>query len=123
MPRGMRLGPAPSKVGCDLGSEVFHPTAHGFDHNPAFSQQILDIAEAEGESGMEPDGMLDDHRREAISDVADFGHDKGLWPQITAGKPNNMTMPFPARQAYEGGVFIHFELHARRAPWRIIPDS
>jgi hypothetical protein len=37
--------------------------------------------------------MLDDHRREAISGVANLGHDKGLRPQITAGKPNNVTMP------------------------------
>jgi NAD-dependent SIR2 family protein deacetylase len=45
--------------------------------------------------------MLDDHRREAISGVADFGHDKGLWPQITAGKPNNVTMP---RELFRKGV-------------------
>ena len=27
------------------------------------------------------------------SDVADFAHDRHLWPQISAGKPNNVTMP------------------------------
>ena len=37
--------------------------------------------------------MLDDHRRVAISGVANLGHDKGLRPQIIAGKPNNVTMP------------------------------
>ena len=91
---GMRLGPGPSKVSCELGSEVFHPAAYSLvgDHNPAFSQQVLDIAKAESEPGIEPDGMLDDHRREAISGVANLGHDKGLRPQITAGKPNNVTM-------------------------------
>jgi hypothetical protein len=37
--------------------------------------------------------MLDDHGREAIPGVADLGHDKGVRPQITAGKPTNVTMP------------------------------
>src|ERR1700753_2674361 len=34
VPSGMGLGPAPSKVGCDLGSEVFQPATYGFvrDH-------------------------------------------------------------------------------------------
>ena len=27
------------------------------NHDPAFSQQVLDIAEAEGEPGLEPDGV------------------------------------------------------------------
>src|SRR6267142_7289616 len=94
MPGRMRLGPAPSKISCDRRSEVFHPPAHRLvgDQDPAFGQQILDIAEAEGEPSIEPDGLLNDHGREAISDVAD-GHDKGLRAQVTAGKPNNVTMP------------------------------
>jgi hypothetical protein len=37
-------------------------------------QQVLDVAEAEGESGIEPDGVLDDYGWEAISGVADLGH-------------------------------------------------
>jgi hypothetical protein len=44
----------------------------------AFCQQILDITEAEGEPGIKPDGLLNNHRWEAISDVADFGHDRRL---------------------------------------------
>lgn len=39
------------------------------------------------------DGLLNNHGWEAISGVADFAHDRHLWPQISAGKPNNVTMP------------------------------
>ena len=75
---------------CDHGSEVFHPAAHRLvgNHDPAFSQQVLDIAEAEGEPGIEPDGLLNDHGWEAISGVTDLGHDGHLRPQITADKLN-----------------------------------
>ena len=92
----MRLGPASSKISRDHGSEVFHPAAHRFigNHDPAFSQQVLDIAEAEGEPGIQPDGLLNDYGWEAISGVADLGHDGHLRPQIPAHKPNNVTMPF-----------------------------
>src|SRR4249920_3284619 len=96
MPGGMRLGPASSKISRDHGSEVFHPAAYRFigNHDPAFSQQVLDIAEAEGEPGIQPDGLLNDYGWEAISGVADLGHDGHLRPQIPAHKPNNVTMPF-----------------------------
>jgi hypothetical protein len=40
-----------------------------------------------------PDGLLNNHGWEAISGVADFAHDRHLWPQISAGKLNNVTMP------------------------------
>jgi len=37
--------------------------------------------------------VLNNHGSEAISGVADFAHDRHLWPQISAGKLNNVTMP------------------------------
>ena len=77
---GMRLGPASSKISRDHGSEMFHPAAYRFigNHDPAFNQQVLDIAEAEGEPGIQPDGLLNDYGWEAISGVADLGHDGHL---------------------------------------------
>jgi hypothetical protein len=59
----MRLGPASSKVSCDHGTEVFHPATHRLIGNddPALSQQVLDIAKAEAEPDIEPDGLLNDH--------------------------------------------------------------
>src|SRR5262245_31503623 len=91
----MRLGPAPSKVSRDHGSEVFYPAAYRLigNRDPTFSQQVLDIAKAEGEPGIEPDGLLNDHGWEAISGVADLGHDGHLRPQFIADKPNNVTTP------------------------------
>src|SRR6476661_7351029 len=95
MPGRMRLGPAASKVSCDRRSEVSHPAAHRLigHHDSALSQQVLDIPEAEGKPGIEPDGLLNNHGWEAIPGVADFAHERHLWPQISAGKLNNVTMP------------------------------
>jgi hypothetical protein len=36
------------------------------DHDPAFGQQVLDITEAQGEPGIEPDGLLNDWVRSDI---------------------------------------------------------
>jgi Tripartite tricarboxylate transporter family receptor len=98
MPSGMRLGPASSKVSGDHGTKVFHPATHRLIGNddPALSQQVLDIAKAEAEPGIEPDGLLNDHGGKAVSSVADLGHNGRLPPGITADKPNNVTMPWTA---------------------------
>jgi hypothetical protein len=89
------LGPASSKVSRDHGSEVFHPAAYRLigNHDPALSQQVLDIAEAEGEPNIEPDALLNDYGWEAISGVADLGHYPHLRPRILADKPVNVTKP------------------------------
>jgi hypothetical protein len=44
----MGLGPASSKVRRDHGCDVFHPAAYRLvgNHDPEFSQQVLDIAES-----------------------------------------------------------------------------
>ena len=116
----MRLGPASSKISRDHGSEVFHPAAHRFigNHDPAFSQQVLDIAEAEGEPGIQPDGLLNDYGWEAISGVADLGHDEHLRPQIPAHKPNNVTMPgqLLLRRDYGARLAEYFEAF-HNSPW------
>src|ERR1700730_1730682 len=44
------------------------------DHDPAFRQQILDVAEAQREPNIEPDRVLDDFGRKAIAAIADFDH-------------------------------------------------
>ena len=93
----MRLGPAPSKVSCDHGTEVIHPATHRFigSNDPALSQRVLDIAKAESEPGIEPDDLLNDHGGKAVSGVTDLGHNGRLPTGITADKPNNVTMPPP----------------------------
>jgi hypothetical protein len=55
---------------------MVHPAAHRLvgDRDPALGQQVLDIAQAQGETGIKPDGLLDDHGRETIAAVADLGH-------------------------------------------------
>src|SRR5207245_518097 len=88
MPGGMGLGPALSKIGRDLGPEVVGPATHGLvgHGDPAFGQQILDIAEAQGEPNIQPNRLLDDLRREAVAAVADFSHARWLPPGLRSRK-------------------------------------
>ena len=56
------------------------PAPHGFIPNidPALCEQIFDIARAERKPKIQPDGILDDVKREAVAVVADRVHAAGL---------------------------------------------
>ena len=75
---------------------MVHPAAHGFigHQDPTLSQQILDVAETQGEPDIKPDCLLDDFGREAVAAIADLGHHRWLRLKVTDGKPNgDVTMP------------------------------
>jgi len=57
-----------------------HPSADSLigDSDPALSQKILDIPETECVSQIQPDRMLDNHRRKPIASVAEGFHRKTL---------------------------------------------
>ena len=61
MPGRVGFGSAFAQVRRDHRPEMIHPAANGFigDHDPAFRQQIIDVAEAEREPEIEPDRLLD----------------------------------------------------------------
>ncbi len=69
-----------SPVGRDHRSEMVHPTPNRLvgHRQSAFRQQILDVAQAEGEPEIEPYCLVNDLGREPISGVADFLHDVRL---------------------------------------------
>jgi hypothetical protein len=52
----------------DRGAELQHPMPHRFvgDFEPAFSQQFLDVAVAQGEAEIQPNRVLDDLGQEAM---------------------------------------------------------
>ena len=56
---------------CNHRLEFQHPAAHALvgDIEPALGKQFLDVAVAEREAQVEPDGMLDDNRRKAVAAV------------------------------------------------------
>ena len=60
--------PAPKTSG-KFRTEFIDPKSNRFvaDANIAFSQQVLDISNAEIEAVVEPNGILDDRRRESMS--------------------------------------------------------
>jgi Hsp20/alpha crystallin family len=74
MPVRMGIGSTFAQVRCDHRSEMIHPAPDGLigDRDPAFRQQIFDVAETQREAEIEPDRVLDDFGREAIAAIADF---------------------------------------------------
>jgi hypothetical protein len=58
---------------------MIHPAPDCFvgDCDPTFRQQILDVAEAQCESKIEPNRLLNDLGWEPVSDIADFRHPLG----------------------------------------------
>src|SRR5271165_5496611 len=79
MPSRVRLQATLSQVGRDHRSEMVHPTPNCLIRNrhSALRQQILDVAQAEGEPEVEPYRLVNDLRRETIPAVADFPHPPG----------------------------------------------
>jgi hypothetical protein len=65
--------PEPSSV--DL-PELGDPAAHGLitDVEPAFGKELLYVAIAQREAQVQPDGMLDHRRREAMASVREGLH-------------------------------------------------
>jgi len=53
--------------------ELRDPSPHRFigDNRPALSEQILDVAKAEGETDVEPNGVLNDRGRELVAGERD----------------------------------------------------
>src|SRR5436189_16725 len=62
-----------------LRREFQHPAAHRLvrDIEPALGEKLLDIAVAQGEPEIQPDGVLDDDRGKAMAAVRDIGHARG----------------------------------------------
>ncbi len=79
-----------SQVGRDHRSEMVHPTPNGFvrHRHSALRQQILDVAQAEGEPEVEPYCFLNDLGRETIPAVADFLHSLPLLGHQWDRKPD-----------------------------------
>jgi hypothetical protein len=93
---------------------MVHPTPNCLvrNRNPAFRQQILDIAKAQSEPEIQPDRLLNDLRRESVSVVADFLHRLGdaeaSRPIIGSRKINDLGNPMtplsPSKIAYSWRV-------------------
>ena len=86
----MGFGSAFAQVRCNYRPEMVHPEPDSLigEHDPAFRQQIFDVAEAQREPNIVPDRVLDDFGRKAIAAIADF--DQRGWygyRSVTASPP------------------------------------
>src|SRR5450432_2360499 len=79
MPCRVRLWTPFAQVHCDHRTEMVYPPPDCFvgDRDPTFRQQILDVAQAQGEPKIEPDRPLNDLRRKTVPGVTDFLHPPG----------------------------------------------
>ena len=79
----------------DRRAELQHPAPNRFvgDVEPAFGQQFLDIAVAQGEAEIQPNRVLDDLGREAMAAVAERSHGVILSDTPLAPDPVSVTMP------------------------------
>src|ERR1700676_3231971 len=83
MPRGpstptsiARPWAAPPQLSCDPGPEFQNPAPHRFIGNlqAALGQEILNVAVAQCEPEVQPNCVLDNWRREAMSAVGELIH-------------------------------------------------
>ena len=79
-------------------TEFDSPAAHGFVGNldAAFGKEIFDIAEAQREPEIEPDGVLDDRNGETVAAIRNFLHPTRLCDEITTPLVANVTLPLVA---------------------------
>jgi hypothetical protein len=80
MPGGVGPESSFAQIRRDLGSKVVYPATHGLIRyrDPALSQQIFDVPEAQGEPEIEPDCLLDDLQRKPVTALANLSHDQSL---------------------------------------------
>src|ERR1700752_1211119 len=64
----------------DDRSEFQYPTSYRLvgGVEPSLGEEFLDVAIAQHQAQIEPDRMLDDHRRKAVAATGDFGHRASL---------------------------------------------
>src|SRR5260370_11509061 len=79
----------------DHRSEFQHPASYGLirDIEPALGKQLLHVAIAQGKPEVQPDRMLDNWRRKAMSAIGELAHAKTLSDQLLPGDPVAVTMP------------------------------
>ena len=89
---------APTKLACQQWAELAAPESDGLvtDLDPALGEQLLDIAVAEGEAVVQPDGVCDDLGREGGS----LGTARRVRRWRALGRsyfacPLNLSMPAP----------------------------
>jgi hypothetical protein len=69
VPASSRLGSGSSKILCERPAELQRPTADSVvaDINAALGQHLLNIAKAQGEAEIHPNGLADDVGREPVA--------------------------------------------------------
>src|SRR6266545_4798048 len=117
MPAITRSRTTPPQSPSDRRSEFEHPTANALvgDVEPTRGKQFLNIAIAQGETKVQPDGVLDDDRWKAMPTIGDYSHTRSLGRSRSdpvAGFPDNAPVAdlivHSSRDAYPARVRQRF---------------
>ena len=95
MPARARAWTATSKIACDQTPEFQKPAPDRLIRNvdATLGQQFLDIAKRQRESGIEPNRVLYDHRRKAMTLEGYRGHSATVATPARPGQILNVSMP------------------------------
>ena len=86
------------------------------DVETTLGKQVLNVPIAQRETAIEPDGMLDDDRRKAVTMVRYLAHSETLKHRPCRSHAVNVTMPHQ-RQRHRAGIHRHADVRgARRQP-------
>ncbi len=90
MPLWMCPSAPASQTSCDLWAKPDYPTSDGFvgDLDSPFSQQFLDVAKAQVETGIKPNCVLDNRRWEVKVSIADRAHSVSLTRSAAPAHPS-----------------------------------
>jgi hypothetical protein len=88
VPRGRRLRPQPPKIAGEGRPKPHHPATDGFERglDAALGQELLDVAVAQREAQVKPNGVPDDLGQELVAGIGDWLHPATL-PTIVCGRP------------------------------------
>jgi hypothetical protein len=95
-----RAWTATSKIAGDQTPELQKPAPDRLIRNvdATLCQQFLDVAKRQREPGIEPNRMLYDHRRKAMSLEGYWGHSETVATPAGTGQLLNVSMPVKVRE-------------------------
>jgi hypothetical protein len=95
MPPPVRPRPSSSQLACNDPAELQSPAADRLvGHIDAtLGEHILDVAVAQSEAEIEPDGLLDDDARKAVAAIRKLAHKRMLYGPSVPSQCVTVTVP------------------------------
>jgi hypothetical protein len=104
MPPGVTLRTGLPQVPGNRGAEFEHPPSNCLiaDNEATLRQEVLNIAVAQSEPEIEPDGMPDDVRRKSMPSIGNWLHGSAVLDELAATEPAQSSQCRPLRRCQNG---------------------